>query len=163
MRTSPLICLVLLALLPAFAGAEDDERGERHGGAALRPAVVDATWAKECSACHIPYAPGFLPAASWRLVMAGLDKHFGTDASLTAPEATAITAFLVANGSARWAGVDTPLRITETQGFKRKHNPKEISTAIWRRASVKSQANCAACHPRADQADFNERAIKIPI
>ena len=39
-------------------------------------------YAQECSACHVAYPAGFLPAASWQRVMAGLGKHYGTDASL---------------------------------------------------------------------------------
>ena len=38
----------------------------------------------------------------------------------------------------------------------------EINPAVWQRASVKSAANCMACHSGADKGDFNERNIKIP-
>ena len=157
--------LLILSLLPTIVLTED-ERGGKYGGEergkTLQPAKLNATWAKECSACHIAYAPGLLPAASWRKVMSGLEKHFGTDATLTAPETKEITDFLVANASSRWTAVTAPLRITETQWFKNKHNAKEVPAAVWARASVKSAANCQACHAGADKADFNERAIKIP-
>ena len=163
--------LLILALLPITAMADDDDKGGKGGGKyggenrgrTLQPAKVNATWAKECSACHISYAPGLLPAESWRKLMSGLDKHFETDASLTAPENQGVTAFLVANASNRWTGTGAPLRITETQWFKSKHSTKEVAPAVWKRASVKSAANCQACHAGADKADFNEHSIKIPL
>jgi len=55
---------------------------------------------------------------------------------------------------------ETPLRITETAWFVRKHD--EVSRTIWSRKSVKSAANCAACHRQAEQGVFNERDIRIP-
>jgi hypothetical protein len=159
--------LVILALLPGAVRAEGDERGRKHGGAdrgsTLQLASVDPTWAKECSGCHIAYAPGLLPAASWRRVMAGLDKHFGSDASLTPSEGKDVTTFLVANADSRWSGTGAPLRITETQWFTSKHDAREVAPAVWKRASIKGPANCQACHAAADKADFNEHSVKIPL
>jgi nitrate/TMAO reductase-like tetraheme cytochrome c subunit len=159
--------LLILALLPGVVLAEDDEKGGKYGGEdrgrTLQPAKLNPTWVKECSACHIPYAPGLLPAESWRKLMSGLNKHFGTDASLTGQEVQDVSAFLVANASNRWTGTGAPLRITETQWFKSKHSAEEVPPAVWKRASVKSASNCQACHAGADKADFNERSIKIPL
>lgn len=157
--------LFAIVLLPVAAFADGDGGGKYGGedrGKPLQPAQVNATWRQECGSCHIPYAPGLLPAASWRKVMSGLDKHFGTDASLTEQENKEISDFLVKNASNRWRASTSPLRITETQWFKRKHNDKEVPPAVWKRLSVKSPSNCQACHVDADKADFNERAIKIP-
>jgi hypothetical protein len=111
-----------------------------------------------------------LPAESWRKVMAGLDKHFGSDASLTPQENQAITTFLVNNASMRTSmptstrarSAATPLRISETAWFLRKHDSHEIRPEVWKRASVKSPANCAACHPGAAKGDFEEDRIRIP-
>jgi nitrate/TMAO reductase-like tetraheme cytochrome c subunit len=129
----------------------------------MQPAKLNPTWSKECGACHIAYAPGLLPAESWRKLMSGLDKHFGADASLTVQESQDVSAFLVANASNRWTGAGAPLRITETPWFKSKHSGKEVSPAVWKRASIKSASNCQACHAGADKADFNEHSIKIPL
>jgi cytochrome c553 len=157
----------MLALLPTALLAEDEGGRGKYGGEdrgrSLQTASPNPTWVKECSACHVGYAPGLLPAESWRKVMLGLDKHFGTDASLTAPESKDVTTFLVANASNRWTSASVPLRITETQWFRSKHNSKEISPAVWQRASVKSAANCQACHAAADKGDFNEHSIRIPL
>ncbi len=160
MRT--LIGLVLaLALLPPAAAAGGRYGGEDRGKP-LQLAQVNAKWQQECASCHIAYAPGLLPAESWRKLMSGLDQHFGEDASLTAQENKEITAFLLANASNRWSANTAPLRITESQWFKSKHNNREIAPDTWKRASVKSPANCQACHAEAAKADFNERRIKIP-
>ena len=154
--------LFVLLLLPAVTVAEEEERGGKSLPLTLQPAQVNVKWQQECSSCHIPYAPGLLPAESWRRVMAGLDKHFGTDASLTPAESAEIADFLVRNGSNRWSGAATPLRITETSGFLRKHRGDEVPAGAFKRASVKSAANCQACHSGAAKGDFNERSVRIP-
>jgi cytochrome c553 len=157
--------LLALALLPLAAAAESARGGKYAGeerGKPLQPTTGNANWQKECGSCHIAYAPGLLPAESWRKVMLGLDQHFGADASLTAPEAAEITDFLVKGASNRWTASTSPLRITESQWFKGKHDAREVPAAVWARASIKSAANCQACHVDADKADFNEHSIKIP-
>ena len=61
----------------APAAADSDEY--------FRP-VTDETVKTECSACHMAYPAGMLPARSWRALMGDLSNHFGEDASL--PEET---------------------------------------------------------------------------
>ena len=168
--------LTTSAAMPlAHADDDDDDehysrRSEKHSekyggenrGKSAQPAQINAKFQQECTACHIAYAPGLLPAESWRKMMAGLDKHFGSDASLDASDNKEITAYLVKNASNRWSAQTAPLRISETAWFKRKHDAHEINPAVWKRASVKSPANCAACHPKAERGDFNEHDIAIP-
>ncbi len=48
----------------------------------LMPAQVPSVNKQESPACHTAYPPGLLPAASWRRIMGGLDRHYGSDASL---------------------------------------------------------------------------------
>lgn len=167
----PMLAAALLATgLTTPAHADDDERhegrsakyGGENRGKPVQPAQSNAKFQQECSSCHVAYAPGLLPAESWRKVMSGLDKHFGTDASLDAQDNKEITAFLVNNASNRWSASSAPLRITDSAWFKRKHDAHEINPAVWRRAAVKSPANCAACHPQAERGDFNEHDIEIP-
>ena len=174
-----MLAVALLAMGVMMSAAQaDDDRDERYGwrlgeksagkyggenrGKPLQPAQTNAKFQKECSDCHIAYMPGLLPAESWRKVMAGLDKHFGTDASLDAQNNKEITAFLANNASNRWSAPTAPLKITETAWFKRKHDNHEISPAVWKNPLVKSPANCAACHPRAERGDFNEHDIRLP-
>lgn len=147
-------------------GGYSESRGGKYGGEdrgkPVQPAKVNAKWKQECSSCHIAYAPGLLPAESWRKLMAGLDKHFGSDASLDVQDSKEITAFLVDNASNRWSAPTAPLRITESAWFKRKHDSHEINPAVWKNPKVKSAANCQVCHTTAENGDFSERNIKIP-
>ena len=94
--------------------------------------------------------------------MTGLDKHFGTDASLPAADTQAITDYLVRYASNRWTASTAPLKITDGEWFKTKHRASEIDPAVWQRASVKSQANCLACHRGAETGNFDENSIRIP-
>lgn len=167
---APIAVAIVIAFSSLSALADDHgEHGERAGkyggenrGTSVLPAQTNAKWKQECGSCHMAFAPGLLPAESWRKVMSGLDKHFGADASLTAPESKEITAFLVNHASNRWSAPTAPLRITEAAWFQRKHDGHEISPAVWKRASVKSRANCVACHAEADKGDFNEHRVSIP-
>lgn len=120
--------------------------------------VNNAKWQTECGACHVAYPPQLLDQASWRAVMSGLDKHFGSDASLDPASAREIGAFLDKHAGTRSsAGL---LRITETRWFKREHD--EVSQRTWSNPKVKSPANCAACHTQAERGNFSERNIHIP-
>ncbi len=163
MKTSLFLVSAISLLSAAAFGATDiDKYGGENRGKPLLPVQSDTLWQKECGSCHIAYSPGLLPAESWRKVMANLASHFGSDASLTAQENHAITDFLVANASNRWRAPTAPDRITETAWFQRKHDSHEVRPEIWLRAAVKSRANCAACHPGAENGDFEESRIRIP-
>jgi len=122
----------------------------------------NALWRAECGTCHIAYPPQLLPAASWRRVMSGLEKHFGTDATLDAGPAAEIGTFLEQSSGTgkRVRGVADEPRITQTPWFVREHD--EVPAAAWRRPAIKSAANCAACHAGAERGDFRERNIRIP-
>jgi len=166
-----IVAVAVLAMGVGMSAAQaDDGRNEKLGGKyggedrgkPVQPAQTNAKFQQECSSCHIAFAPGLLPAESWRKVMAGLDKHFGTDASLSEQDNKEITTFLVNNASNRWTAPTSPLRITEGAWFKRKHDSREVPPAAWKNPKVKSQANCQACHPQAERGDFNERSIRIP-
>jgi hypothetical protein len=149
-----------------FGGKRDRGHGAKYGGEnrgkPLQPAQSNTKFQQECSACHIAYAPGLLPAASWRKMMAELDQHFGSDASLGDQDNKEITAFLTSNASNRWSAPTAPLRISEAAWFKHEHDDHEIDPAIWKNPLVQSPANCGACHTQAERGDFSERNIKIP-
>ena len=148
--------------------------GEAHGdgGGDALPRLMHKAWQQECTSCHIAYAPAFLPRASWRRVMAGLDQHFGENASLDPVTQADILRFLenhaADSGNSRMGNKvvrrmeakDAPLRITETRWFVRQHD--EVSRAVWSRKAVGSAANCAACHRQAEQGVFNEHDVRIP-
>lgn len=144
----------LAALLLAATAARAD------GGRPVVPLLP--RYQQECASCHLAYPPGALPASSWQRLMRDLPNHFGTDASLDAPVLKQITAWLVAHAGT-WKRVrEAPPqdRITRSAWFERKHD--EVAPATWRRPAVQSAANCAACHPQAEQGDFDEDRIRIP-
>lgn len=152
------LAVALLAMGLSMPAAQAVE----NRGKPLQPAQLNAKWKQECSSCHIAFAPGLLSAESWRKLMGGLDKHFGSDATLSAEDNKEITDFLVNNASNRWTTKAAPLRISEAAWFKREHGSRNIPVAAWKNPLVKSPSNCQACHPGAEQGDFNERDVKIP-
>jgi hypothetical protein len=154
LRLSALV--ILLGGAVSVARADDDEEHE-HGSRAV---VSNANWQAECGSCHVAFPPRMLPAASWREMMAGLDKHFGTDASLDAPMANEIGTFLEQNASTRkqQPTAKPVLRISELRWFVREH--RRVSDNTWK--LVKSPANCAACHTQAESGDYRERNIRMP-
>lgn len=144
---TPIALMSMLAACCAVAGEH------RSFAAPMLPA-----YKQECSGCHVAYAPSMLPAPSWQRIMSNLNHHFGTDASLGSAEVKQISAWLAQSAGTREAPPED--RITRSAWFVRKHD--EVPAATWKRASIKSASNCAACHTRADQGDFNEHAVRIP-
>ena len=126
------------------------------------PVNMPKAYTQECAACHTAYPPGLLPKASWGRLMGGLDKHFGTDATLDAATLQQLSGWLQANAGTYKRVSEAPPedRITRSAWFERKH--RQIEPAVWRLASVKSAANCSACHTGADQGDYSEHALKLP-
>jgi hypothetical protein len=98
----------------------------------------------ECGSCHVAYPARLLPAASWRQMMAGLDRHFGSDASLEAKAHEEISRYLAANAGRRAPPPGAEPRITETRWFRKEHGV------------VKNPSNCIACHAGAEQGDFDD-------
>lgn len=117
---------------------------------------------QECGACHVAFPAGLLPAASWSRLMGDLPHHFGSDASLEPATSRQIAAWLQANAATGRRAQGTPPqdRITRSAWFQREHD--EVGSATWKRASVKSPANCAACHAGAAEGRFSEHEIRIP-
>jgi hypothetical protein len=149
--------------------------------------VSNPKYRSECGSCHVPYPPALLPAAAWEKMMAGLNKHFGTDATLDAASAKEVSDFLARNaGRSRHrerdhdherdhdrehgrdrdrdrsaAGDANTLRISETRWFQHEHS-EDLSPAVWKSPKVKTPANCGACHTRAEQGDYDERSLRVP-
>ena len=58
--------MALLGPWLALSGAwAHDDEGDRPGRARTRVPML-AAYQQECSACHMAYPPGLLPAASWQ-------------------------------------------------------------------------------------------------
>lgn len=139
-----------LALATHLARADDDRESMR--------VPANPRYQAECAACHTAYPPALLPPASWQRIMKGLDRHYGTDASLDPDSVQALSAWLVANAGRGAEPAED--RITRSRWFVREH--REISDAVWKRASVRSPAQCAACHTQASRGVFSEHDVRIP-
>ena len=127
------------ALIGALTGAMG---GMAHADDAVH-APAFALYTQECGSCHMTYPTGLLPAASWQQIMRGLKTHYGLDASLDETSQLTLTTWLTAHaGTGKYA--------------------REVPTAVWRRKSVGSPANCVACHADAERGDFNENKVSIP-
>jgi mono/diheme cytochrome c family protein len=117
---------------------------------------------QECAACHIAYPAGMLPAPSWQRLMGGLQKHFGTDASLDEASVRTLSAWLQTNAGNSRKVREAPAqdRISRADWFVRQHH--EVDSQIWKQPAVKSAANCAACHTAAERGSFRESEIQFP-
>jgi len=131
-------------------------------GKMTMPSDAPVSYEAECASCHMAYPPALLSQQSWKNVMSGLSKHFGTDASLDPKTQTELTNWLVKNATTRqkYSEIAPENRITKTSWFIRKHD--EVRADVWKRASIKSPANCGACHIDAAKGIFSENSIKIP-
>ena len=126
------------------------------------PADAPASYEAECASCHMAYPPALLSEQSWKNVMSSLSKHFGTDASVDAKTQAELTNWLIKNAATRQKYSETAPenRITKNSWFIRKHD--EVRPDVWKRAGIKSPANCSACHIDAANGIFSEKNIKIP-
>lgn len=152
LRNAAAWSLTALGLVMSPARADDDR-------AAVEPSPL---YRDECGSCHLAFAPGLLPAESWRRVMGRLSNHYGVDASSDPARARELLAWLQmhAAGAGRRAAPPPQDRITQGTWFLREH--KEIGTGVWQRASVGRPSNCGGCHTRADEGSFRERDVAIP-
>lgn len=155
--TAAIVALCCLAVLAGAAStaAHADSRN-------MLPRSELKAYTTECAACHLAYPPGFLPARSWTHMMGSLDKHYGTDASLDAASVSQISTWLVANAGTYKRVAEAPPedRITRAAWFERKH--RRIDSQVWKHASVKSAANCMACHTQADKGNYDDDGVRFP-
>jgi len=135
--------------------------------------VTNETYKNECSACHFAYQAGLLPSNSWNKIMANLENHFQTDASLDNADFKIISDYLNENSAEKAMNYkrsrkivnsikkgDIPESISKTPYMIRKHN--EIRTSLISQDEVKGIFNCIACHTTAQKGIYSERDIIIP-
>jgi len=124
---------------------------------------LDPLYVQECGGCHVAFPPRLLSAQSWRGLLAGLERHFGADARMDEATLRQIDSYLASQARRRETstGDGRPvLRITDTRWFRHEHD--EVPEAVWKSPAVKSKANCAACHPAAEQGNYSEHNIRFP-
>jgi len=139
-------------------------------GLGVPTAPLDPVYAKECGACHSAYHPSLAPAATWRAVFAGLDEHFGDDASLDGPLAARLQDYLTANSAEQWDSKPAnffrlpdaaqPLRITASPAWQRTH--RRIPQPAFGLKAVGGKLNCSACHSDAASGRFAPQTIATP-
>jgi mono/diheme cytochrome c family protein len=142
-----------LAVLAAAAQAD---------GGRQMPLNMPKAYAQECGSCHTAYPPGLLPAQSWQRLMSGLERHYGTDASIDAKTLNELSGWLQAHAGTYKRVTEAPPqdRITRAAWFERKH--RKVEAAVWQLPSVKSAANCGACHAGADRGRFDDDDLRLP-
>ena len=150
MRNLLILFVAAIFLSPAFAAKMP------------MPSDMPKSYDAECASCHMAYPPGLLSEASWQNVMGSLSKHFGTDASIDPKDQLEITKWLKKNAASKqkYSELAPDNRITKTSWFIRKHD--EIKPDVWKRSSIKSPANCGACHINAAEGIFSEKNVSIP-
>ncbi|MBK9133152.1 MAG: diheme cytochrome c [Betaproteobacteria bacterium] len=154
----PAAALVLALALTAGA-AFDAAASDRD----RLPFDMPAAYVPECGSCHAPFPPGLLPRESWTRLMAGLDRHYGSDASIDATLRRDIETWLLRHaGRSRKVSNAPPAedRITRSAWFEREH--RRVEPATWRLPSVQNAVNCAACHEGADRGDFDDDHLRQP-
>ncbi len=114
--------------------------------------IRDKITKTECSACHMAFPAGLLPAASWKKIMLNLSDHFGEDATLDEKTTKHITNYFIKK-SDKGKFRNPALRITELRWFVNEHN-HEVSRKAKKKAGTMS--NCKACHSGADRGYFDD-------
>ena len=158
--------LVFLALIINVLFAENYSAGD------VAP-VKNDLYIKECGSCHFPYQPGLLPSNAWEKMMANLDNHFNSDATLDDKTFQTLSKYLNDNSAEKNMQYKRSNRIVSsipagqnadsistTPYMIKKH--REIRKDLITQKEVKGLFNCIACHTTADKGIYSERDIKIP-
>ena len=126
------------------------------------PSDAPQAYETECASCHMAFPPGLLSQRNWQNIMTGLGKHFGTDASLDVKTQTELTNWLVKNAASKYkySALAPDNRISKSAWFIKEHD--EVKAEVWKRAGVKSAANCMACHKDAASGGFSEKNVQVP-
>lgn len=153
-RFRPLATMIVLGLLALPTAQADSDQ--------MLPRDMPAAYVQECASCHTAYPPGMLPARSWQHIMGNLNRHYGSDASLDDAAVRQLSKWLLANAGTYKRVAETPPedRITRSAWFVRKHD--DIAPAVWKLPSVKSTANCIACHTQADRGSYDDDNLRFP-
>ncbi len=145
-----------VSLLFAASPCRRTARAESH-----RYAVDNAAYRAECGSCHVAYPP----ALAWDADGLARDHATGWISTSGRTPASAkhrraeLTAYL-AGSSAESAARRPTLASRRPAGSARsmrRSQPRPGSSP-----TVKSAANCEACHRQASSGDFSERTIRVP-
>jgi len=137
------------------------------------PVLPDnASWRENCSECHFAFHPSLLPARSWQKIFDEQHEHFGDDLDLDRKLFTELLKFHLDNAAERGLTEPsrkilfytpenaTPVRITETKYWQRKH--EDIKDIYWKSKQVSIKGNCAACHLDAKEGTYEDSDMRLP-
>ena len=165
------ILVAATSLLPAAQAADERFFKESPGSMNGFAAVTSKSYARECGDCHFAYLPGLLPARSWTLLFANMDKHFGEVLNLAERMRAELESYAVENAADRspYEGSkglleklpdsSKPSRVTTLPSLAGKH---AIAKAVVALGSRKGLMDCKDCHLRADKGSFGHLELSIP-
>ncbi len=133
-----------------------------------------AALSRDCGECHKVYPPFMLPRDSWKRLMDGLDEHFNeriTELNISKSSRESIRAYLYANSAEHSSreiackmlksiGSHSPISTSKVMYWRETH--ADITPEVYKRDSIKSRANCAACHIDFEHANMDDVNIHIP-
>jgi hypothetical protein len=172
--------LALSLIVDAFADDDHYRKRNRYrrgsnkvdddGDDYLKP-VTNQIYRETCGECHFAYQPELLPSASWLKILNQLDDHFGEEIEVHPDTIKTISEYLKTNGAEnslsnlskkiiRNLGKQVPMRITDIPYIRREHH--EVDPALFKRKSIGSFANCAACHINAEKGIYDDDDVEIP-
>lgn len=122
--------------------------------------VQNQLYIKECGSCHLAFSPSFLNREAWTKLMSNLGNHFATDASLDKKDSDNISKYLNSNSSKYLNNPANEIAITKLQWFQKEH--RKMTKKIISNTQIKTLSNCAACHTKAQDGNFDENSINIP-
>ena len=135
-------------------------------------APLPSAYVEECGSCHVAFPGRMLDAVSWSAVIAGLEQHFGVDASVDAKTLEPIRAYLASTARSRPTTANglPLLRITQTRWFTHEHDevPERFwkqpvwKQPVWKQPNAVKASDCAACHRSAAEGSYAERSIRLP-
>ncbi len=137
------------------------------------PPITSEDLRFECGDCHLVYQPQMLPERSWRRLIGGLSDHFGEELEIDPDTARELLAYLTSNAAdassrkqARkflrdLAEDDTPMRITDTPRWRKKH--RELPKRVWSDERIAFKGQCEACHTGAERGSYDEdEGLRVP-
>lgn len=132
----------------------------------------NAAWRENCNECHFAFHPSLLPARSWQKIFDDQHKHFGDDLDLDNDIKAELLKFHLDNAAEKGLTEparkilyytptnSTPIRITETVYWKKKH--EDIKDVYWQHEKVVTKGNCEACHLDAKQETYEDSDMRLP-
>ncbi len=140
----------------------------------INPEEQHRVYATDCGTCHKPYPAYLLTEKSWSRLMDGLNEHFNeriTEHNISTPARSSIRNYLSSHSAehstreaafkmSRSIGDNAPISTSKIAFWRETH--AAIDPSVYKRPSIKSRANCAACHIDFEFGVLDDNKILIP-